>query len=165
MRKVILDASPLIFLAKAGLIKELQKLSKEFFITEYVKKEIDWPKEHGIKAQEIENIYNLKNLRVVKLTAKEMQKVNKLREKYKGLGIGELQSAVLWQRGDFDMVIVADVRAEKKLKEMGIKTIDIVDVGFILARKGLNPLKFARDLWEKAHYKTERIKEILHRYR
>ena len=47
MRKVILDASPLIFLAKAGLIHKLQKLSKEFFITAYVKEEIEWPEKQS----------------------------------------------------------------------------------------------------------------------
>ncbi len=165
MKKVILDASPLIFIAKAGLIRELRKLSKEFFITDFVKKEIDWPKTHGIKAPELKAIYSLKRLKIVRLNAKEMQKVNKLRNKYKNLGIGELQSAVLWKRGGFDVVIVADSRAEKKLREMNVRVMDVVDVGFELARKGLNPIKFAKDLWEKAHYRTERIKEILHRHR
>jgi fructose-1,6-bisphosphatase/inositol monophosphatase family enzyme len=60
-----------------------------------------------------------------------MQEVNKIRKKYKQLGIGEAQTAVLWKRGNFDVVIVADVRAERILRnELKVSVMDFVDVGF-----------------------------------
>jgi hypothetical protein len=83
-----------------------------------------------------------------------MQEVNKIRKVYKQLGIGEAQAAVLWKRGNFDVVIVGDIRAERILRnELKFNVMDVVDVGFELIRKGVNPLHFARMLWEKDHYR------------
>jgi len=95
-----------------------------------------------------------------------MEEVNRIRRLHNQLGIGETQAAVLWKRGNFDVVIVADVRAERILRnELKVSVMDVVDVGFELSKKGVNPLQFARKLWEKAHYRSERIREILYRHR
>jgi predicted nucleic acid-binding protein len=126
--------------------------------------EIEYPLKHGIKAPEVKLIKSANILTVKRLTAKEMLKAKKIAEKYR-VGIGESQAAVLWMRGNFDVVIVADVRARRTLRKLNVGVMDVVDVGFELARKRVNPLQFARKLWENAHYRTERIKEILHRYR
>jgi predicted nucleic acid-binding protein len=166
MRNVIVDASPIIFIAKDDLLDEFKKFAKNFYVTPWILSEIEYPIRHGIKAPEVEKINKANILTVEKLTAKEMREVNKIRKTYKQLGIGEAQAAVLWKRGNFDVVIVADIRAERILRnELKVNVMDVVDVGFELIRKGVNPLHFARMLWEKAHYRSERIKEILHRYR
>jgi len=41
----------------------------------------------------------------------------------------------------------------------------IVDASPIIFIAKVNPLQFARKLWEKAHYRSERIREILYRHR
>ena len=166
MKNVIVDAAPIIFIAKATLLNEFKRLSKKFYVTPTIISEIEYPLTHGIKAPEVERIKSANILTVEELTAKEMLKVNEIRKSYKQLGLGEAHAAVLSMRGNFDVIIVADVRAERILRqELKVDVIDVVDVGFELSKKGVNPLQFARILWERGHYKSQRIQEILHRYR
>ena len=47
MKKLIADASPLIFLAKAGLIDSLKKVCKRVYVTTYIMTEIERPIKMG----------------------------------------------------------------------------------------------------------------------
>lgn len=164
MRNVIVDASPIICISKANLLNEFRKLAKNFYVTPYILSEIEYPLKHGIKAPEVELLKSTNILKVKELTAKEISKARKIAETYK-IGIGEAEAAVLWMRGNFDCIIVADVRALRKLRELKVGVMDVIDVSFELTKKNVNPLQFARKLWENAHYRTERIREMLRRQR
>jgi len=74
--------------------------------------------------------------------------------------MGEAEAAILYQRG-FDLLIVADRKAERKLKSIGINVIDIVDVGFEAATKGVINIKDFAKAISKAGYRTERVEQIL----
>ncbi len=164
MKNIILDASPTIFIGKAGLIKEFRKLGRNFYVTTHIMSEINYPIVHGIKAPEVDALMNAKFLTVKDLDAKEILKAKEI-AKNNNIGLGEAEAGVLWKRGGFDVVIVADVRALRMLRNLRVKAIDVVDVGFILAEKGvINPMDFCRKLYDKAHYRTARIREILGRY-
>jgi len=161
MKKTIVDASPLIFIAKAGMIDVLKKVYRAVYITDLINNEIEKPIKMGFKAPEVEKIKSSHILRIEKLTAKEIVKAEKIAQE-KNIGKGESEAAILFLKGGFENVIVADIKAQKKLKELNVSTLDLVDFGFIAAKRGImNPRKFALNLWEKAHYRSERIRNIL----
>ncbi len=163
MKKIISDASPLIFMAKADLIGTFKKIYKKCYVTPYIKREIEKPIELGYNAPEIKIINDADILIVEKLTAKEIVEAKKLASKC-NIGMGEAEAGILFKKGGFETVIVADIRAYKKLKELGVSTLDLVDVGFVAAEKNIiNPRQFANKLYEKGHYRTERILNILGR--
>jgi hypothetical protein len=56
MKNVIVDASPIIFIAKADLLDEFKKFAKNFYVTPWILSEIEYPIRHGIKAPEVEEI-------------------------------------------------------------------------------------------------------------
>lgn len=161
MKKVIIDASPLIFIAKAGMLSFLKQYYRKVYVTSSVIREIEAPLKSGHKAPELDAIKSSGIVIQVRLSAKEIQIAKKL-SKSKNIGIGEAESGVLFQRGGYENVIVADARAHRKLREEGIDAIDLVDFGFVIAKKRwMNIRVFAQKLYKKAHYRTERIRNIL----
>ena len=163
MKKVIVDAAPLIFMAKADLIGVFKKLYDKCYVPSHVMKEIERPIELGYTAPEIKIIKEADILVVERLTVKEVIEAKKLAVKH-NIGMGEAEAGVLFKRGGFETLIVADIRAYKKLKELNVNTLDLVDVGFVAAKKNIiNPRQFANKLYEKGHYRTERILDILGR--
>jgi hypothetical protein len=64
MRNVIVDASPIIFIAKANLVREFKRLAKKFYVTPWILSEIEYPIRHGIKAPEVEEIKKVNILTV-----------------------------------------------------------------------------------------------------
>jgi len=161
MKNLIADASPLIFLAKAGLIDILKRLCKKVYVTSYVMSELEKPITMGFSAPEVDIIKNSNIIVIKKLTAKEIVRAKKLSKKSK-IGMGESESAILFKRGQFSSVLVADIRAQREMKNMGINTTDLIDLGFIAAKKGImNPRRFALKLWDNAHFRSERVRNVL----
>lgn len=163
MKKVIVDASPLIFVAKADMLGILKKMYKKVTLTKLIMNEIQKPLELGYKASEIDLIKSSNIIEVENLTAKEIVEAQKI-SKFHNIGSGESEAAILFKRGGFDLVIVADIRAQRKLRELEVNVLDLVDVGFEAAKRSImNPREFAKRLYEKGHYRTQRIKDILGR--
>ncbi len=163
MKKVIIDASPLIFVAKADILGVLKKMYKKVTLTKLIMNEIQKPLELGYKAPEVDLIKSFNVIEIEELTAKEIVEAQKISVR-NNIGSGESEAAVLFKRGGFDLVIVADIRAQRKLRELDVNVLDLVDVGFEAARRGImNPREFAKRLYEKGHYRTQRIKDILGR--
>jgi len=161
MKKVIMDTSPLIFIAKAGLINFLKRCYRKVYVTRSVIREFEAPRLAGFKAPEIDVIKNSGILAKADLTAKQIQLAKKL-SKSKNIGIGEAESGILFKSGGYENVIVADERARRKLKEEGIEAVDLVDFGYVVAQKRwMNIRVFAQKLYEKGHYRTQRIRNIL----
>jgi len=161
MKKLIADASPLIFLAKGGLLNALEKVCKKVYVTKWIMIEIEKPIEMKIKAPEIEMIKSRKILCVEPLDAKEVMNAKKLAEKL-NIGMGEAEAAILFKRGHYDSILVADDRAQKKMKEIGISTIDPIDLAFAVAETHfMNPRQFALKLWNQAHFRSERVRNLL----
>lgn len=163
MKKVISDASPLIFSAKADLLGILKKLYQKIYVPHYVIQEIERPLELKISSPDVDKIKKMDFLIVENLTSKEIMKAKEMVRKH-NIGFGEAQSGILFKRGGFETVIVADARAHRMLKQESVGVIDLVDVGFEAASKGiLNPRRFADILYQKGHYRTQRILDILGR--
>jgi len=157
--RVIVNASPLIFLAKSGLLDIIKQLFTEVYTTQGIMDEVEKPLKFGVEALEVSVIKAVNWINVVKLKAKEKQDAKKLAA-HLGIALGEAEAAVLYQRG-FDLLIVADRKAERKLREIGLNVTDLVTVGFKAATKGLIDIKdFANAIW-KAGYRTERVERIL----
>ena len=163
MKRIICDASPLIFIAKADLLPTFKKVYGKVFITAFVMKEIMRPLELKFDAPEIDKITKSKISCIENLLPKEIIEAKKIAAA-NGVGKGEAESAVLFKRGGYDTVIVADVRAQRKLREMGVYAVDLVDVGFYLAKRNImNPRVFALRLYETAHYRSQRVRDLLGR--
>jgi predicted nucleic acid-binding protein len=125
--------------------------------------EIEKPIKMGYKASEVDLIELAKIIETEELSAKEIVEAKKISKKH-NIGTGEAEAAILFKRGNFDAVIVADIRAERKLRELKVNALDLVDVSFVVAKRGImNPREFAKKLYEKAHYRTQRIRDILGR--
>lgn len=163
MKKLIVDASPLIFLAKAGLIDALKRAFKRVYLTPYILTEIEKPIKMGFEAPEVELIKSKNIIFIEEISAKEITDAKKLAAKL-NVGIGESEAAMLFKRGHFIAVLVADRRAQRKMKEIGVNTMDLIDLAFEVAEKGImNPRQFALKLWDHAHFRSERVKNILGR--
>lgn len=157
--RVIVNASPLIFLAKAGLLEVLRVLFVTIHTTKEIMEEVERPLKLGIEALEVLTIKAANWINVVELEAAEKEDAKKLADRL-GIALAEAEAAVLYQRG-FDLVIVADRKAERKLKSIGINVVDLINVGFEAATKGVINIKdFANAIW-KAGYRTERVEGIL----
>ena len=95
------------------------------------------------------------------LSGKEIVDAKSLSTKL-NIGMGEAEATILFKRNHFDYVLVADRRAQRKMKEIGVNTIDLIDLGFMVAEKGLmNPRQFALKLWNNAHFRSERVRNLL----
>lgn len=163
MKKLITDASPLIFLAKAGLIDALKRTFKKVYLTPYIWTEIEKPIKMGFPAPEVETIKSKNIISIEEINAKEITDAKKLSTKL-NIGIGESEAAILFKRGHFTAVLVADRRAQRKMKEIGVNTMDLIDLAFEVAERGImNPRQFALKLWYQAHFRSERVKNILGR--
>lgn len=163
MKKVIVDASPLIFVAKADMLGVFKRMYKKVTLTEMIMREIEKPIELGYRAPEISLIKSANLIETEALTAKEIVEAQGVSRRH-NIGSGESEAGVLFRRGGFDLVVAADIRAQRKLREMGVNVMDLVDVGFEAARRGImNPREFAKRLYERGHYRTQRIKDILGR--
>lgn len=156
--KIIVNASPLIFLAKAGLLN-LLKVFGDVYTTDGVMEEVLAPLKIG-KFPDIDTIESAKWIKVEKLGVDEKQNAENLSEEL-GIGKGEAEVATLYMMGEYDLVVVADRRAQRKLEDKGIRAIDIIDVGWEASYKGKISIKeFATRIW-KSGYRTERIEKIL----
>lgn len=163
MKKVIVDTSPIIFSAKATLINLLKRMYKYLYVTPVILKEIKKPIELGYDAPEVELIEKTGILKISDITAKDMMEAKKLAIKH-NIGSGEADATMLFKSGGYNAVIVADRKAEKKLREVGVNAVDIVNIGREASEKKLiNVRTFAQKLYD-AHYRTEAVKELLGRH-
>ena len=122
--------------------------------------EVEKPLRLGIVSPEISSIMKADWIRVVKLKWKDELTARNLSARL-GIARGEAGVAVLYQELKADLLIVADRRAERKLRAIGINVMDVLDIGFEAARKGLIDIKeFAKALWI-AGYRTERVERVL----
>ncbi len=158
--KVAVNASPLIFLAKAGRLNILRNLFQVVYTTAGVMEEVERPSRLGIPSPEINSIKGSEWIKVIKLTRKEAREAVQLSNRIQ-IGVGEAEVVKLYERGGYGLVIVADVAAERKMRRLGVNAKDLVEVIYVAAQRGLVELKsFSRDLWE-AGYRTKRVREIL----
>jgi len=158
--KVAVNASPLIFLAKADRLDVLRDLFQVVYTTAAVMDEIEKPLRLGMPSSEILLIKSSDWIKVVELTRDEVQEAVQLSRRVQ-IGIGEAEVTKLSQRGGYSLAIVADAAAERKMRSLGINAKDLVEIIYVAAQKGLVELKdFARDMWE-AGYRSKRIREIL----
>ena len=133
--KVLINAAPLIFLAKARLLRILKELFGEVYTTQEVWDEVVWPLEHGFRSEDAEAIASCDRIRVLKLSREELR----MAEEYKyrlGLDRGEASLASIYRRG-FDVVVVADRDAMERLRAEGISVADLSKVIKLAARRGL----------------------------
>ena len=121
--RVIVNASPLIFLAKAGLLEILKVLFTNAYTTREIMKEVERPLKLGIEAPEVSMIKATNWINVIELKAEEKEETRKLADRL-GIALGEAGAATLYQRG-FDLLIVADRKAERKLRDIGINVVDL----------------------------------------
>lgn len=134
MKKVIFDASPLIFMAKADMLSLIKKMYKKVFLSSYIMSEIEKPIELGYRAPEVDEIKKSDVVNILEISVKEVMQA----------------------------VIVADARAQRKMKELKVAALDLVDFSFLVAKRGfMNPREFAKRLYDRAHYRTQRIRDIL----
>jgi predicted nucleic acid-binding protein len=56
MKKVIFDASPLIFIAKGDMLGLIKKMYKKVFLSSYIMSEIERPIKLGYSAPEVDEI-------------------------------------------------------------------------------------------------------------
>lgn len=78
-----------------------------------------------------------------------------------GIDVGEAGVGVAFKREGFDAMIVGDEVAETKLKQKGINTRDITEIGLLAAYRRLYELrKFAQAIFN-AGYRTRRVRELL----
>ncbi|KPV61849.1 MAG: hypothetical protein AOA65_2185 [Candidatus Bathyarchaeota archaeon BA1] len=158
--RVAVNASPLIFLAKAGRLEILRDLFQVVYTTAGVMDEVERPLRLGITFPEIPLIKVSEWIKVVKLTRDEVREAVQLSNRIR-IDVGEAEVAKLYERGGYSLVIVADVVAERKMRGLGVNAKDLVEVIYVAAQRGLVELKsFARDIWE-AGYRTKRVKKIL----
>jgi len=158
--KVAVNASPLIFLAKAGRLDILRDLFQVVYTATAVMDEVEKPLRLGLSSPEILLIKGSDWIKVVKLTRHEVQEAVQLSNRIQ-IDIGEAEVVKLYQRGGYGLIIVADAAAERKMRGLGVNAKDLVEVVYVAAQRGLVELKsFARDVWE-AGYRTKRVREIL----
>ncbi len=155
-----MNASPLIFLAKAGLLDILRKLFDEVYTTSAVINEIRQPQSRGIVSPDIEIILHAEWIKVLQLNSKERTEAKEWADEL-GIDVGEAEVAVAFKRGGFDAMIVGDEVAEAKLKQKGVNTHDITEIGLLAAYRRLYDLrKFAQALFD-AGYRTRRVRALL----
>lgn len=153
--RAAVNAAPLIFLAKAGLLDLLEKLYGTVTTTRGVMDEIERPLKMGLPAREIPRITGAKWLQVVELPPKEAEAAKALAGSL-NVSLGEAEVGVLSRRG-FDVLVVADRRAQRKLREEGVPAIDLLDAGYEAALAGLIEIQeFAKRIWDVG-YRTERV--------
>jgi len=160
MVKVAVNTSPLIFLSKANLLKTLQAAFTDIYTSKAVIDEIEKPVLMGIVSRATRNILAAKWLKVVEPSKGEKLEARQL-AKSLNIDYGEAEVALLYQKLNLDIMIVADVAAERKLSELGINAKDLSDLAWIVAQKGImNVKEFANAIW-RAGYTTRRIKSLL----
>ncbi|MBI4257733.1 MAG: hypothetical protein HY619_02145 [Thaumarchaeota archaeon] len=160
MARILVNASPLIFLVKAGLLDILRKLFDEVYTTSAVIDEIRVPLSRGIVSPDIEAIFQADWIKVLQLTGKERAEAEAWADEL-GIDIGEAGVAVLFKRGGFDAMVVGDEVAEARLKQKEVNTRDITEIGLLAAYKRLYDLKeFARAVFD-AGYRTRRVRALL----
>lgn len=161
MKKVVFDASPLIFIAKADMLGLVERVYRKVYLSSYILAEIRRPLELGYSAPEIDKIEKAKIVKIVDISVKEIMEAKKIAND-NNIGMGEAQAIVLFKSGMYENVVVADIRAQRKMKALKVDALDLVDLGFLVAKRGfMNPRQFAKNLYEKAHYRTQRIRDIL----
>jgi len=158
--KVAINASPLIFLAKAELLYILKELFGTIYTTKSVMDEIKKPLKLGYEAPEIRAIEKLRWIKVIELNEDEKRLAEKIAQELK-LSKGEVEVAILCKKMKLDLMVLADRFAEKRLKSIGINTEDIIDIGFEAARRELIDIRdFLQKVWHTG-YKTRRLRKIL----
>jgi len=157
--KVLVNASPLILLAKAGLLNILRELFGEVWTTREVWSEVLWPLRHGISSPDAEAVRACNWVKVVDLTEEEREKL----KDYMGrLGIDprEASLAAVYPRG-FDLIITADREAEEALTGEGFKVMDLSKLIILAGRRGLLDVREAvKRIWD-AGYRTEEIEALM----
>lgn len=138
----------------------MRKLFDEVYTTSVVIEEIKEPLSKGIVSPDIEVILHAEWIKVLQLTGKEKAEAEKWADEL-GIDVGEAGVAVVFKRGGFDAMIVGDEVAEARLKQKGVNTRDITEIGLLAAYKMLHDLKeFARTVFD-AGYRTRRVRALL----
>jgi len=158
--KVLINAAPLIVLAKASLLRILKEVFGEIYTTEVVMSEILYPLKLGRESKDIKLIKSCTWIRVIRLREDELRSHRRLIDQL-GIDPGEASLAAVYARG-FDVVLMGDLRAERKLSAMGIRVIDIADLLILADKKGLVKLReAAKKVW-KSGYRTSSIRMLMH---
>jgi len=157
--KVLVNASPLILLAKAGLLRVLKELFGKVWTTKEVWDEVLWPLRHGVSSPDAEAVRACDWVKVIDLTEEEREKLEDYMERL-GIDPGEASLAAVYPRG-FDFMITADREAEEALAGEGFKVMDLSKLIILAGRRGLLDVRdAAKRIWD-AGYRTEEIEALM----
>ena len=96
---------------------------------------------------------------MIDLSSEELREVEGLRSNL-GLDMGEASLLVAYRRG-FDLIITADRRAERKLRDIGLRVMDLSELLLLAEREGIVDVRdAARRVWD-AGYRVGRIKRLM----
>ena len=157
--KALVNTSPLIFLAKAGLLSLLKEVFSQVYTTRQVLDEVTYPLRHGISSRDAELIARCAWIRIVELSSEELEEVERARSEL-NIDKGEASLLVAYRRG-FDLVITADRRAERRFKAKGLNVMDLSELLLLAGREGIVDVKkVAKKVWD-AGYRVRRIKRFM----
>lgn len=161
MARIISNAAPLIILAKADLLYVLEKLFGKITITDLVYNEVMALETYGIVTEDMKIIHAAKFIRQIFLDAKAREDVIKDSRKY-GIGVGEMSVARIWIDEKYDIALIEDKIAKERLKEQGVKSLNIWDIGKLAHKENILDIKsFARKLYYDAKYTSYEIEKAV----
>jgi len=155
---IAVNASPLIFLAKAGLLHILTEMFDGVCTTEKVMEEIKAPFRIGRDVPELQVIRRA-NIRVVRLTEEEKRRALTLKRRLR-IHDGEAEVAALYERG-FTLILLADKDAERRLRRAGFRVINLADLVLAAWERGLVDLKEAFMRLYRVGYRTRRVRRFI----
>jgi len=135
--KLVLDATPLIYLVRAGFHSYFQKLGMEFFTTEEVVEELRLD----------DNKYP-ENSIITQMIGEGVIRVLKPKEKLpevKGIHIGEL-SVIALAKEIGGIIIMDDKKGKIYARTLGIKSFHSTFLIFLAVKKGILPEEKARKI-------------------
>jgi len=169
---LIFDTSPLIFLAKSNWLGRVLQVERAY-TTIFTVDEIKEPLRLGIsleevRAKDIERV--LKAVEEGEIVVREVdeEEVKALAERWRR-GRGEVATYLLQKTcEECGVIVLANERAEAKLREEGANVIDLVDLGYVLVDRGAIKVEETIDFLlaiQRAGYRTRRVSRLISRLR
>jgi len=167
---MIFDTSPLIFLAKSNWLKRVLGVEKTY-TTVFTMAEVEEPLRLGVSLEEIKGADVQRILKAVKerkIVVKDVDEgeVKILAGRWRR-GKGEVAAYLLQKRcSGCGVIVLANERAEAKLREEKANVIDLIDLGYLLVNKGVIKPEEVVDFIiaiQKAGYRTRRVSRMLSR--
>jgi len=168
---MIFDTSPLIFLAKSNWFERVLRVEKAY-TTAFTVAEVKEPLRLEVSLEEVKGADIQRILKAVKkgkIVVKDVDEgeVKTLAERWRR-GKGEVAAYLLQKRcSEYGVIVLANERAEAKLREEKANVIDLADLGYILVDKGVIKPEEVVDFIgaiQEAGYRTRRVSRMLSRF-